>query len=189
MAVLVVSGCSDNGSGSGTSASEAQVAPLRLADLPGEWRLDTSDFTPEFGACPQLPRVADEFDQVVYVNDQHWVFQVVGRADEPERRMDAAADHAQECRPEPEGAMSADIRPLELPLRGDRTVGMLYEGTADDGDGGSPFAVDIAYVQLADVVSAVGVVSSPDSPGDRPPAELLDDLVERAIRRMTVEAP
>jgi len=164
------------------------VAPLRLADLPGEWR-DANDFEPVFGDCPQLPGVADEFDQVVYGNDRHWVFQVVGRADEPERRMDEAAEHAQECRPEPEGEMSADIRPLELPSRGDRTVGMHVEGTADDGDGGSRFAVDIAYVQLADVVSALGVVSSPDRPTARPPVELLDDLVERAIRRMTGEAP
>ena len=161
------------------------MAPLRLADLPGGWRLDADGFEPVFGECPQLPGVAEEVDQVVYADDRHWVFQVVGRADDPERRMDEAAEHAQECRPEPEGETSADVRPLELPPRGDRTVGVHYEGTSD----GSRFAVDIAYVQLADVVSAVGVVSSPDRPADRPPVELLDDLVERALRRMTVEAP
>lgn len=130
--------------------------------------------------------MADEFDQVVYANDQHWVFQAIGRADEPERRMDAAAEHARECRSEPEGQMQGDVRPLELPSRGDRTVGMHAEGIAGDG---SPFALDIAYVQVADVVSVVGVFYSPGRPVDRPPVELLNDIAEGALRRMTVEAP
>ncbi len=197
LALLLVAGCSDDGSGSGTPASEAQAASLRLEDLPpGEWELDPSDFTPKFGDCPELPPVADDFDQVVYGNDQHWVFQAVGRADEPERRMDAAAEHAVECRPAPTGKSptssggppedQGDIRPLELPRRGDRTVGMHAEGTASNG---ARLALDIAYVQLADVVSMVGVFYSPDRPGDPPPVELLNDLVERALRRMTVEAP